>query len=175
MTHFQDTYKLDSYRDIYIFSNVPYAQKDKLKVPSGSICIFLNKAPAIKYYKDSPRILIRRHNRILFGKPVPGVPDIVLFSKSSSKSDYTTVNPVFNKDLIRDLQKKWYADPKCTAKGGFTLGFYIAMYLQNKCHRAKLHLVNFGTNLNSRYHLNKCHDWSWQEQQLKSFDHIYLG
>ena len=171
---FQDLYKLNTYRDIYIFSNVPYKEQNKLKLQQGSLAIFLNKASSINYYKDAKKILIRRHNRVLFGNPIPGVPDVVLFSKSKIKSTYKELNPIFDSTVIKKFQDQWYKDPKCNTKGGFTLGLYVAKYIQTVCPKIRIHLVNFGTNLASRYALNKCHDWSWQEQQLKDFDHIYL-
>lgn len=169
----QDIYKFNDYKDIYLFSNVPYSKSNKLYIPKGTaLAIFINKANNIDCYKQCNRIIIRRHDTQCFGRKINGIPDIIMFDKSTNNSGIESLSQCFDKKIFETINKDNFN--KAKASGGLTTGYYIAKYILAKCPKVVLHLVNFGQCLKNRYNLPQFHNWSYQDQDLKNVLHIFL-
>ena len=170
----EDIYKFNSYKEIYLFSNVPYNKKNKLYIQKGiGLAIFINKAFNIHCYEQCDRILIRRHDAICFGEKIPNIPNIIMFDKSTSDSGLRSLNQCFDKSVFEKINKENLG--KACPKGGFTTGYYIAKYILDKCPNVVLKLVNFGQCLKDKYKLITCHNWSYEDQDLKDVPHIFLN
>ena len=152
---------------VYIFSNVKYPEKNKIKPSENDILVFLNKAETINFYPDHKKKMVYHRapqpeygefrknaiNRYVFGHPDCIPRKFIDHLKESYDWNY----PIEEGKV------------KC-----MTTGYMVVKWLEQLYKESKIILVNFGYNVQNSTYRCPWHNWKFEDEQLKTYNHIYL-
>ena len=147
---------------IYIFSNV--ATTEKISLAENDLLVFLNKAVNAEKYIDHPhKICFHRSNKPEYGKRRFDMPNAYVFGQNGIPDS-----------VIRQIKADydWNYKVEEGKVKSCTTGYMVALHLAKCFPDAELVLVNFGLDvLNSTY---RCpwHNWQFEDEALKKFEHI---
>lgn len=158
-------------RTIYVFSNVVYPEKNKITPELGDMLVFLNKAASAGYYRNDRviRFVYHRSQKDSYGTIVPGCINQYVFDEEKKGNG-------FPKEFIDRLKKDYDWDYKIEEGKVkcMTTGYMVVKFLEEKYPNHKIVLVNFGYEVNKSTYRCPWHNWEFEAEQLKAFEHLYL-
>ena len=155
-------------KKVYIFSNVKYPEKNKIQPAENDLLVFLNKAETIDFYADHKRKIVfhRAPKEDKYGQIRRGCRNSYVF-------DHPDRIP---KEFIEYLKKSYDWDypieegkVKC-----MTTGYMVTKWMQQLYPQAEIILVNFGYEVKNSSYRCPWHNWNFEAEDLKSFQHIFL-
>ncbi|MBO4304856.1 MAG: hypothetical protein J6A21_09760 [Lentisphaeria bacterium] len=152
---------------IYVISNVPYPEENKLHPEKEDLLVFLNKAESVHYYKDhSSKIVYHRSPKTDYGTHVPGCVNFYVFEGTGS----------LPKDFIKELKSSydWNYEIEEGKVKSMTTGYMVVKYLAMKHPGRKIVLVNFGYDVKNSTYRCPWHNWKFEAEALASFEHMSL-
>lgn len=155
---------------IYIISNVEYPEEKKLSPAKGDLLVFLNKASSIDYYKDHKnKMVIHRMKEESYGSCIPGIRNMYIFGDKNSDR----IPPTF----IQNLKKEYdwnYPIEEGRARCA-TTGYMAVKYIHSLFPSEKIVLVNFGYEVKRSTYRCPWHNWKFEAEELKKFEHFYTA
>ena len=157
---------------IYVFSNVKYPEAKKIKVRPGDILVFLNKSESIGYYRTDScaKFAFHRSQDENYGAPVPGCINRYVFDRTKSGIG-------LKNEFIDRLKKNYdwnYEIEKGKVKS-MTTGYMVVKWLEETYKHRKIVLVNFGFEVKNSTYRCPWHNWKFEAEELKKFEHIYTA
>jgi|GEM_PF-1207376 len=157
---------------IYVFSNVKYPADKKIPVQPGDILVFLNKSESAEYYRkdNCAKFAFHRSQDENYGTPVPGCINRYVFDRTKSGIGLKS-------DFISKLKKgyDWNYEIEKGKVKSMTTGYMVVKWLEDKYKRRKIVLVNFGYEVKNSTYRCPWHNWKFEAEQLKKFEHIYTA
>lgn len=168
-------------RTIYIFSNVAYPESRKIQPAPGDILVFLNKAVSAGYYRHDPvvRFAWHRSQKKDYGEIVPGCINQYVFDEEKKgnglpKEFIDRLKKDYDWDYKIEEEKDKDGNVKKVVKS-MTTGYMVVKFLAEKYPNHKIVLVNFGYNVSKSTYRCPWHNWEFEAEQLKAFEHIYTA
>ena len=160
-----------SVRKIYVFSNVVYPKKNKVNPALGDILVFINKASSAKYYNQDRniRFVYHRSRKEDYGGIIPGCINQYVFDDENKGNGIP-------KEFIDRLKKDYdwnYKIEEGKVKC-MTTGYMVVKFLAEKYPKHKIVLVNFGYEVKKSTYRCPWHNWEFEAEALKGFEHLFL-
>ncbi|MBE6371246.1 MAG: hypothetical protein E7055_04145 [Lentisphaerae bacterium] len=160
---------------IFVFSNVKYPEENKLTPAENDILIFLNKADSIKYYSDHIRKMVyHRSPEESYGKRIPGCINRYVFKHPESIPGKFIDELKKTYDWNYEIEEEQEPNKKKPVKG-MTTGYMVVKWLEKLYPNREIILVNFGYEVKNSTYRCPWHNWKFEAEQLKSFEHIYTA
>ncbi len=152
---------------IYIFSNVTYPPKNRIKPDPEDLLVFINTAKSFRYYHDHDRkIVFHRSPKRCYGDPRP-CRNIYLFPDGMNCE---LIPDTIRKEISAEYDYDYETEKvKCP-----TTGYYVVQYLRRIFPHAELSLVNFGEDVKNSTYRFPAHNWHYEHLQLASLPHLNL-
>ena len=158
-------------RTIYVFSNVVYPEKNKIKPVPGDMLVFLNKAESAGYYRTDrcAKFTFHRSQKESYGKPVPGTINQYVFDDTKSGKG-------FEKGFLDRLKAEydWNYEIEAGKVKSMTTGYMVVKWLEEKYPKHRIVLVNFGYEVKNSTFRCPWHNWKFEAEALKGFEHVNL-
>jgi hypothetical protein len=156
---------------IYVFSNVAYPEKNKIHPASGDMLVFLNKSASANYYLHDRvvRFAYHRSPKKDYGEVISGCINQYVFDEGNRGVGLP-------KEFIDRLKKAydWNYEIEEGKVKSMTTGYMVVKWLEEKYPKHRIVLVNFGYEVNKSTYRCPWHNWKFEAEQLKSFEHLYL-
>ncbi len=153
---------------VYIFSNVKYPEKNKIQPSENDLLVFLNKAETIDFYPDHKRKIVfhRDPKEDKYGKFRRGCRNSYVFSHPDS----------IPRAFIESLKKSydWNYEIEEGKVKCMTTGYMVTKWMQQLYPQSEIILVNFGYEVKNSTYRCPWHNWKFEAEDLKSFQHIFL-
>lgn len=152
---------------IYIFSNVIYPPKNRIKPDLEDILVFINAAKTFRYYHDHERKLVfHRSPKRDYGDPQP-CRNLYIFPDGVQCE---TIPEGIQKEISAEYDYNYETKKvKCP-----TTGYYVTQYLRKIFPHAEIILVNMGENVKNSTYRFPAHNWHYEHLQLASLPHLNL-
>lgn len=153
---------------IYVFSNIEYDQKHKIRPKSNDLLVFLNKASSINFYKSHKnKIVFHRSTKENYGSEISDVENHYVFRGPKDKT--------IPKDFIKKVKESydWNYDVEEGKTKCCTTGYMVVKYLEATYPDEKIILVNFGYKVKKSTYRCPYHNWVFEDNELQKFEHIY--
>ncbi len=162
---------------VYIFSNVKYPEKNKIQPSENDLLVFLNKAETIDFYADHKwKIVFHRDlKEDKYGKFRRGCRNSYVFNHPDSipRAFIDNLKKSYDWDYKIEEEKDKEGNVKKVVKS-MTTGYMVTKWMQQLYPQAEIILVNFGYEVQKSTYRCPWHNWKFEAEQLKSFDHLYL-
>ena len=153
---------------IYVFSNVKYPEKNKIKPAENDLLVFLNIAETIDFYADHKRKIVfhRDPKEDKYGKFRRGCRNSYVFNHPDSIPRAFIDNLKKSYDWNYEIEE---GKVKC-----MTTGYMVTKWMQQLYPQSEIILVNFGYEVQKSTYRCPWHNWKFEAEDLKSFKHIFL-
>ena len=152
---------------IYVFSNVKYPEKNKIHPAENDILVFLNKAETINFYPDHKKKIVYHR------APQPEYGEL----RKDAMNKYVFGHPESIPRKFIDYLKEKYDWNYPIEEGRvkcMTTGYMVVKWLEQLYKDSEIILVNFGYEVQKSTYRCPWHNWKFEAEQLKTYNHIYL-
>ena len=152
---------------IYVISNVPYDEENRLSPEPNDLLVFLNKAASYEYYADHEnKLIIRRMTHPQYGADIPEAKTLFIFNDENP----SLAMPKDTYKRIFDAYKQ--AAPESASP---TTGYLAVQWLKDMYPGEPITLVNFGFEVANSTYRSVLHDWKLEDNVLSNLPHIYTA
>ena len=133
--------------------------------------VFLNKSASANYYlRDHVvRFAYHRSPKKDYGEEISGCINQYVFDEGKRGVGLP-------KEFIDRLKKNydWNYEIEEGKVKSMTTGYMVVKWIEEKYPKHKIVLVNFGYEVNKSTYRCPWHNWKFEAEQLKTFEHLYL-
>lgn len=155
---------------IYIFSNVKYPRKNRIRPEPGDMLVFLNSAVSASYYLGCPNIRFCYHR-----SPEPDYGQRTLGCINNYVFDAHNLGYGIPADFVERLKASYDWDyPIETEKNRcMTTGYMVVKWIEYLFPESDIILVNFGFEVKHSTYRCPWHNWRYEADRLQTYQHIY--
>ena len=133
--------------------------------------VFLNKAASAGYYRRDPvaKMAYHRSQKKDYGEVVPGCINQYVFDEEKKGNGLP-------KEFIDRMKKDydWNYEIEEGKVKCMTTGYMVVKWLEEKYPKHRIVLVNFGYEVQKSTYRCPWHNWKFEAEALKGFEHLYL-
>lgn len=155
---------------IYIFSNVKYPKKNRIRPEDGSMLVFINTGASAAYYLNDPvvRFCFHRSPEANYGERVLGCINNYIF-------DHDNLGYGLPTEFIDRLKQSydWNYPIEPDHARCMTTGYMVIRWMEHLFPEAEIVLVNFGFEVKKSTYRCPWHNWTFEAEALKKYTHIF--
>lgn len=154
---------------IYIFSNVKYPKKNRIRPAPDDILVFLNRATSAAYYLNDPviRFCFHRSPEPDYGPRIPGCINLYIFDHGDRGYG---IPSGFVDELKSGYDWDYEIEPgkvRC-----MTTGYMAIAWIRKIFPDQPVTLVNFGFEVKNSTYRCPWHNWRFEAEALKHYPHL---